>query len=136
MIAVVVNRDNFGFVRGRIDVNDLVDERARKIYIALEECYRHEETDLDSILKRLADENLTSLIAEKVTSEEYSINSDELVRDSVKNIKKSSLLIKREEIVRKLKDISRINTENLNETDLLSEKIFLDQEIEKLRLGT
>ena len=136
MIAVVVSRDKFGYVRGKIDINDLNDDRARKIYIALEECYRNEETDLDSILKRLEDEKLISLIAEKVTSEEYSINSDELIRDSVNTIKKSSLLKKREEIVRKLKGISIINTENLNETDLLTEKIYIDQEIEKLRLGT
>ena len=135
MIAVVVNRDEFSWVRGKIDIDDLNDERARKVYIALEESYRNEETGINSVLNRLADEEITSLIAEKITSEEYSINSDELIRDSVKKIKKNSLLKKREEIVRKLKNISRFSSDGVNEIDLLSEKIFIDQEIEKLRLG-
>ena len=135
MIAVVVNREEFSWVRGKIDIDDLSDERARKVYIALEESYRNEETGIDSVLNRLADEEITSLIAEKITSEEYSINSDELIRDSVKKIKKNSLLRKREEIVRKLKNVSRQSNDGFNENDLLSEKIFIDQEIEKLRLG-
>ena len=135
MIAVVVNGDEFSWVRGKIDIDDLNDERARKVYIALEESYRNEETGINSVLNRLADEEITSLIAEKITSEEYSINSDELIRDSVKKIKKNSLLKKREEIVRKLKNISRFSSDGVNEIDLLSEKIFIDQEIEKLRLG-
>ncbi|HAK47580.1 MAG TPA: DNA primase [Spirochaeta sp.] len=135
LIAVVVSREEYAWVRGKIDIDDLCDERARKIYIALEECYRNEETGIDSVLNRLADEELTSLIAEKVTSEEYSINSDELIKDSVKKIKKNSLLKKREEIVRKLKNVSSITEGDVNEIELLSEKIFIDQEIEKLRLG-
>ena len=135
MIAVIVSREKFTFVRGKINIDDLNDDRAKTVYIALEECYRNEETDMDSILNRISDEHLISLIAEKVTSEEYSINSEELIKDSVKKIKKSSLLKKREEIVRKLKGISQTNTANVNETELLSEKIYIDQEIEKLRLG-
>ncbi|MDC7225857.1 MAG: DNA primase [Spirochaetales bacterium] len=135
MIAVVVSREEFTWVRGRIDIDDLEDERARKIFIALEECYRNEENGIDSVLNRLADEELTSLIAEKVTSEEYSINTEELIKDSVRKIKKNSLLNKREEIVRKLKNISSNTESGVNEKDLLSEKIYIDQEIEKLRVG-
>ena len=135
MIASVVNRDGFAYVRGRIDIDDLKDPRARSVYIALEECFRHEETNLDSVLSRLADEELVSLIAEKITSEEFSINSEELIKDTVKKIKISSLLKKKEEIVKKLKSISKEGVENNNEMDLLTEKSFLDQEIEKLRLG-
>ncbi|MBI9108717.1 MAG: DNA primase [Spirochaetales bacterium] len=135
MIAVVVNRNSYEFVRGRISIDDLKDARAREIYIALEESFRNEETYLDSVLSRIEDQQLVSLIAEKVTSDEFSINSDELIKDTVKKIKKSSLLKKREEIVKKLKNISKDSVEDVNEIDLLSEKIFLDQEIEKLRLG-
>ena len=135
MIAVVVSREYFAYVRSKIDIDDLSDSRAKKVFIALEESFRNEEHDLNSILVRLEDEQLVSLIAEKVTSEEYSINSEEIIKDSVRKIKKSSLLKKREEIVRKIKGISRINTDYNNETELLSEKIYLDQEIEKLRLG-
>ncbi len=135
MIAVIVSREKYSFVRGKINLDDLNDNRAREVYIALEESYRNEETGLDSVLNRIADAALISLIAEKVTSEEYSINSDELIKDAVKRIKKSSLLKKREEIVRKLKGISQNYDGVVNETELLSEKIFIDQEIEKLRLG-
>lgn len=135
MIAVVVNRSSFEFVRGKISVDDLRDSRARELYIALEESFRNEESYLDSVLSRIADEHLLSVIAEKITSDEFSINSDELIKDTVKKIKKSSLLEKREEIVKKLKNISKDSVDDLNEMDLLSEKIYLDQEIEKLRLG-
>jgi len=135
MIAVIVNRNSFEFVRGRISIDDLKDSRARELYIALEESFRNEETNLDSVLSRIADEYLVSVIAEKVTSEEFSINSDELIKDTVKTIKKSSLLKKREEIVKKLKNISKDSVDDNSEIELLSEKIFLDQEIEKLRLG-
>ena len=135
MIAVVVSRDKFSFVRGKIGIDDLNDERAKTVYIALEECFRNEENDLDAVLRRIQDEQLISLIAEKVTSEEYSINSNELINDSVKKIRKSSLLKKREQIVRKLMRLSEQNSDGANETELLSEKIYIDQEIEKLRLG-
>ena len=135
MIAVLVNRDLFSFVRGKLEVDDIRNDKARSLYIALEECYRNEETELDSVLKRITDKELTALIAEKVTSEEYCINSSELIRDTVRKIKRGSLIKKREEVVRKLKNITRSNLEGYSETDLLSEKIFIDQEIEKLRLG-
>jgi DNA primase len=135
MIAVVVNRASFEFVRSKISIDDLKDSRARELYIALEESFRNEETYLDSVLSRLSDEHLVCVIAEKVTSDEFSINSDDLVKDTVKKIKKSSLLEKREEVVKKLKNISKDSVEDVNEMELLSEKIYLDQEIEKLRLG-
>jgi DNA primase len=135
MIAVVVNRDFFSYVRSRIGIDDLLDVRARSLYIALEECFRNEETELDSVFKRLSDKSLAAIIAEKVTSEEYCINSQELIRDTVKKIKRRSLIERRDEIVKKLRDISKNNVDDLNETELLSEKIFIDQELEKLRLG-
>ncbi len=135
MIAVVVNRENFSYVRSRIEMDDLIDDNAKKIYIALEECFRNDEAGLDSVLNRLEDTELTSLIAEKITSEEYSINSDELIKDSVRRIKKNSLLKKREEIVKKLKEIPINNNTLVNETELLSEKIYIDDEIKKLRSG-
>ncbi len=135
MIAVVVNRDRFNFVRGKINIEDLFDQRARAIYIALEECFRNNENSIDSLLNRIEGQDLISLIAEKITSEEFSINTEELIRDSVKKIKRSSLLKKREDIVKKLRDMTRLNAEDFNETELLSEKIYIDQEIEKLRLG-
>ncbi|MDC7126025.1 MAG: DNA primase [Spirochaetales bacterium] len=136
MIAVIVNREKFAYVRSKIDINDLEEKRAKEIFIALEECYRNEETGFDSILRKLSDENLISLLSSKITSEEYSTNSDELIVDSVKNLKRRNLLKKRAELERKLGSFMNAgNSDISNEMELLSEKIFIDNEIEKLRLG-
>ncbi len=134
MIALASNREQYPYVRKRIDTEDLLDGSARGVYIALEECYRKNLNGLEDLFDRIEDREVVSLLTQKLTSGEYSINSEEIIKDTVKKIKNKSLLRKKEEIVLKLKKLSKENNEE-DEVKLLSEKIFIDREIEKLRLG-
>lgn len=133
MIAVVVNREKFSYVRSRLSVDELEDKRAKEIFIALEESYRNDETEIESILSRIEDDSAKAILAENITSEKFSMNNEEIIKDIVKKIKTASFLKKRAEIEKKLRNISKNSEYTYLESEILSEKMYIDREIEKLR---
>ncbi len=138
MLFVVANRKYFEYVRKMITETDLSDKLARDIFIALEECYREEEESLETLLEKLKNQDLKSLIAQKVTSGEFSINVERATHDGIRNIKRRSLERRRDEVIRLLKlsgnDQNDVDNSNIDTRTLLEEKMFLDKELEKLKV--
>jgi DNA primase len=64
ILAVAVNREYFQEVRNTVAVDDLEDPRARKYFVALEECYRQGERTGEALLGRLEDEQDRKLLLE------------------------------------------------------------------------
>jgi DNA primase len=137
MLAVTANREHFAYVRSVIKPEDLEDEAAKEVFIALEECFRREETSTDTLLSRISNQNLKEEIIRRITSGEFRENIDRAIKESVQKIKMKSLLKKREYIERALR------SKNLYESPegdhklrtLLEDKMYLDKELEKLRVS-
>jgi DNA primase len=132
MIAVTVNREYFTHVRTALQPSDLQSERARELYIALEECYRNEEDSTESVLSRLENEELKKIILRKMSSEEFTIQRDEVVKQSLYRIKQNSLEQRRKKITARIDNAEKSGDDDL--TELLGEKMHLDEELEELRV--
>ncbi len=133
LLFVIANREYFEQVRKIVTENDFSDRWARDIFIALEESYRDEEETLEGFLERLSNNELKNLIARKITSGEFSVNVEKAIQDGIKNIKRSSLERRRKEVIRLLKTNGNKNS-NIDTRTLLEEKMFLDKELEKLKV--
>jgi DNA primase len=134
VLSLVVNRGAFPAVRTQVHFDDLEDRDARSILIALEECYRNDETDMESLLKRLGDDNLRSFVLEKSSSDEFSINAEKLTADGLMRIKIKNLENRQAELQRRMIGLAgTIDEEHHGIDELIAEKVFLDNELRKLK---
>lgn len=132
MLAVSVNRELFAAVRSRLEVDDFEDARARVLYIALEDCYRHDQTDTEHLLLRLEPPELRSLVAQKLGSDEFTVNADAYVSEGIRHVKSHALERKRDRLLEQVRQAERAGAAQVV-TELLADKIYLDSELNKLR---
>ena len=132
MLAVSVNRELFAAVRSRLEVDDFEDARARVLYIALEDCYRHDQTDTEHLLLRLEPPELRSLVAQKLGSDEFTVNADAYVSEGIRHVKSHALERKRDRLLEQVRQAERAGASQVV-TELLADKIYLDSELNKLR---
>ena len=132
MLAVSVNRELFAVVRSRLEVDDFEDARARVLYIALEDCYRHDQTDTEHLLLRLEPPELRSLVAQKLGSDEFTVNADAYVSEGIRHVKSHALERKRDRLLEQVRQAERAGASQVV-TELLADKIYLDSELNKLR---
>jgi DNA primase len=131
LLAVAVNREYFPKVRNTIAVDDLEDIRARKVFVALEECFRQGETTEELLLQRLEDAELKALLLEKAASGEFMLNPQKMIQDGLKKIRRRSLEKKQRALVSALardKDPVKLK-------ELLAEKMYLDEELQSLKVS-
>jgi len=132
MLAVAVNRGQFSVVRDRLDADELQDDRARALYIVLEDCFRHEQSDPDNLLRRIESDELRALVAQKLAVDEFSVNVEAYVAGGVRRVKSHALERKRDRLMERVRRAEHEgSTEAISE--LLADKIFLDSELNKLR---
>ncbi len=132
MLAVAVNREQFGVVRARLVADDLEDDRARALYIVLEDCFRRDQHDPDTLLRRIESEELRSLVAQKLTVDEFSVNVEAYVADGVRQVKSHALERQRDRVLEQMRRAEHEGATGVI-SDLLTDKIFLDGELNKLR---
>lgn len=133
LIAIAINRSNFPRVRLMIDVQDIESVEARKIFIALEECYRSDEDDMERFLLRLGDDRLGRLVMEKAARGEFSIQPERFIDDSVRAVRIRSLGRKRDEITGRIIHMSNTPTNKQMINDLIFEKKYIDDLIYRTR---
>jgi DNA primase len=132
MLATVANRGLFPYVRTVLTVEDLQDPKAREVYVALEECLRAGEESIELLLERIEDDELRRVVVGRVSSDEFALNGEVIVRDSAHRIKERNLLERRKRIEVRLR-----RTENLGDEEMMSlleEQQYLDAELRKLRM--
>ncbi|GHV19730.1 DNA primase [Spirochaetia bacterium] len=134
LTAVVVN---FGInpqlwndVRVAIPLEEFEDLNARELYIALEECSRNDTKNLDAVLRKLNDVSLKNFVALKSTTLEFQEKPDVIVSDGIKTIKGDRLKRKRQGLIAKMRVAKN---SNLDTSELVQEKMFIDNEIKKLK---
>ncbi len=133
MLAVVVNCSYFREVRRNIGLEDLEDSDARELYIALEEAYRSDELDIDHVIPRIESERVQHLVFEKSATGEFEENADAIIEDGIKNIKVRSLQAKRRTLLDQIKSVERSGSDYGVLKELLSEKMFLDEELKRIK---
>ncbi len=134
MLAVAANRDLFSIVRnGQIGLADLDDERARVLFVALEEAFRAEESGFEALCARIEDPSLREIAIRKVSSGEFDMNQDRLVADGVRRIRQRSLAKKRDLLSAEMRKAERERTDPAQVRELLVEKMHLDEELERLK---
>jgi hypothetical protein len=102
------------------------------VYILLEEMYRRNDSLNKSLLSEVHDEALKGVIIHKLSTGEYRINSDQIIKDGVNKIRQRSFEKKRSEIEIHLRKTDL--TTNRNELErLLSEKKYLDEELLRIK---
>ena len=74
-----------------IALSDLDDERARALFVALEESFRAEETGFDALCARIEDPVLRDLVVRKTASGEFDMNQERLVADGVRRVRQRAL---------------------------------------------
>ena len=83
------------------------------------------------ILNHLEYEKLKEIIIQKLSSDEYKMNAESIIKDSIRNVQMNNLVIKRlrvESMIRK----AASEQESVPE-ELIEDKQYYDDEIEKLK---
>jgi DNA primase len=136
MLAVAAHRELFPLVRNAgIVLADLDDDRAARLYVALEEAFRAEENGFESLCGRIDDPALRDLAIRKVASGEFDMNQERLVVDGVRRIRQRALRKKTEMVSAELRRLEKETTDPARLRELLTEKMHLDSELERLKTG-
>ena len=134
MMAVAANREQFSYVRGKIQLNDLVDSSARALYIYLEDSFRTGKNEGDSaFLDRIEEEDLKQLLTRKLVSGEFEVNPGNVIRQSLLRVKRESLIRSRTNLERELSRMKTKEADSKIIEKLLADKMFIDVELGKLR---
>jgi DNA primase len=121
--------------RSSLGMDTIEDNYAKEIFIALEECIRYGEAGTDDFLSRISSTNLKKIIIERSVSGEFSLNSQRFVEDGIRKITIRGLERRQEEIILKLRTLKKSETDELSVQQLLSDKMFVDEELLQLKQG-
>lgn len=134
MLAVASNRDLFPLVRnGGVTLADLDDERARALFVALEESYRAEDQGFEALCARIDDSAVRELVIRKVSSGEFDMNQERIVADGVRLIRQRALGKRIDAVAVEMRKAERESRDSPRVRELLVEKMHLDSELEKLK---
>ena len=132
---IALNMELYTEFRAACEIRDFDDRAAKEIFISLEECYKHDESVIDSLLSRINNEQLRDFIINSGTSGEFKGDPRKFMEDGINFIR----------IKRYKKRITEINSlmreserkpeyteppESIDE--LLAEKKLIDEKIRKL----
>ena len=134
MLAGAANRDYFNIISSSLGIDGLMDRNAAVLYGALRECEEAGEVSVDSLLMRIEEGSLKTLVVEKLSSSQFLINPEEVIRDSVKTIILRNMVEDRKKIELEIRNFnSEGNTSNDELGRLISDKLVLDKKIEDFK---
>jgi len=132
LTLVAINMELYEEFRSAIEIKEIDDPAGKEIFIALEECFKYDESGINFLLARINDESLRNFIAEKGTSREFKGDTRRLMEDGINKIKKKRYEKRLIEINAQMRESERIGEDIINIDDLLSEKKYIDLQIRKL----
>ncbi len=135
LLAISVNREFFSFVRSRLSIEDIEDPRGKELFVALEECYRKGETSTDCLLNAIENPRLRELVLEKLSSDEFGLNQERSIRESVARLKERSLQRKKTQVLSRLRRAQAQGLQDEEIKDLQLDVMFLDAELQKLKVN-
>ena len=133
MLAAAESRDHFSLVRRSVQPEDLVDPAAKEIYLALEECYRRQETSTDLFLGRIMQPEVADMVRRRLAYGEFSESPERLIRDSIVAIRTRVLCDRRRSVELELRRVTASGAEDKAYRDLQLEIMSIDRELRKLK---
>jgi DNA primase len=131
LTVVSANMKLYPEFRAALEIKEIDDPAAKELFIAMEECFIHDESGIDSLLARIGDEPLRNFIASRGASPEFKNDPHRMMEDGINSIRKKRMLQRLTEIGAELRNSER-NAGDVNIDDLLAEKMFIDSQIRKL----
>jgi len=132
LTCIAVNIELYPEFRAALEIKDIDDWAAKELFIALEECFKHDEGGADSLLARIKDSALRNYLIDRGTSGEYKGDSHKFMEDGINRIRIKKLEKRLVEINAQMRENERKNDDSLNIEELLMEKITIDSQIRKL----
>jgi DNA primase len=132
LIAVFIHNDVYPKFRSSLSIEEVEDQRAKEMFIALEEWYRNDSIGFDDLLNRIEDEALKRFILEKSASGAFSQNADQIISDGIKRIKIKNFERRSSAIVMLLRS-AKNEESNYKIEDLMTEKVHIDAELLRLK---
>jgi len=134
MLAVAAHRELFSLVRnGAVGLGDLDDDRASRLFVALEESFRAEEEGFEAVCSRIDDPVLRDLVMRKVASGEFDMAQERAVADGIRRIRQRALVRKRDSVNAEIRRLEKEQGDSVGVRELQVEKKYLDDEIERLK---
>jgi DNA primase len=139
LIVVSVNTHLYPEFRAAIEIREIEDAAARELFVALEECFRNEESGSDALMSHIASPELRRFVIERGISPEF--RGDEkrdprkLMEDGIRRVKEKKLRRRLSEIGAELRLRERNSGSGESGGDLqelIAEKMYIDAEIRKL----
>jgi DNA primase len=133
LAVVAVNMALYPEFRLSVEIKEIDDLPAKELFIAMEECFTHDESDFDSLLSRIQNQKLREFIAGRAASEEFKgNNASRLMEEGInKVIVKKRLIYKRNEITALMRSNERMGL-GTDIDELLAEKKSIDAQIRKI----
>jgi DNA primase len=127
LTVVAVNMELYKEFRTFLEIREIDDKSAKELFIAMEECFQHDEYGIDLLLARIKDEPLKNFIAKYGDSNEFKNPSPRrLMEDGINKIRKKKLRKRVIEINGEIHNMERITDESINIDELLAEKKAID----------
>lgn len=133
MIAAAIHVDYFSQIRNSIESKEFEDPEAKELFIVLEENFRLGTLTTDAVINSIENQDIKNSIVESVSQGEFSGNIDSIIGDSIRQIKRRGLLRKQKHIIEQIRRAEKGEFDR-NLQELLEEKIFIDDELTKLRV--
>jgi DNA primase len=132
LTMIAVNMELYPEFRAALEIKEIDDRAAKEIFIALEECFKHDESGIDSLLARINDEELRNYVAGCGTSQEFKGEPYRFMKDGINKIRKKRLEKRLTEINAQMRENERQDAGMVNIDELLAEKKIIDSQIRKL----
>jgi DNA primase len=132
LAVITANPELYPEFRAALDIKEIDDPAAKELFIALEECYRQDEYGVDSLLRRIGDEDLRSFIIKRAASPEFCHDPRRMMEDGINGIRKEGLRKRLKEIDLQMQESER-GTGGGNINELLAEKMLVDSQIRTLK---
>jgi DNA primase len=139
LIAVLVNHGLVPKLRSTLSLEELDDPGAKELFIALEEWFRNDATGEGEavglpheLLSRIQDEGLRNFVIQQSASEAFSVNPEQLFRDSIKRVRMKRLERRQKELIVALR-MQNGGESGRRLDDLLAEKVHIDAELNRFK---
>ena len=133
LVSVALNMELFKDFRTSLEIKEIDDPAAKELFIAMEDCFKHDEDGIDSLLGRIGDDNLRKFVSDCGTSGEFKGDFRKFMEDGIKRIKIKKFEKRSSEINSQMRESERTEQNTADIDELLSEKMFIDSQIRKLK---
>lgn len=134
MLGAAAFPEYFTIIRQYLKADDLKDPRARELYILLEDAFRRDELEMNLVVQKVDNENIRALIFDKALSGELGPDPKEVLLDVLRHVRYAALERRQVLVARELKKAERDKLPHHELKELLSEKMYLTEELRKLRV--